>query len=94
MRLSLPPSLWERGNPASLARFPSAGETAEKPPLFLGFSTVSTVRHFHSESPAVYSFSHSPLFRPQILPKTLYFEEENPICFDRDKPIEYAKSGI
>ena len=70
MNVSPPSSLWECGNPAPSAGFPSAVETVEKSLLLLDFSTVSMARHFHSESLALCSSVPSPFFRPQIPPKT------------------------
>jgi hypothetical protein len=70
MNVSPPPSLWECGNPAPFAGFPSAVETVEKSLLFLDFSPVSMARHFHSESLALCSSAPSPFFRPQIPPRS------------------------
>ena len=50
MNVSPSLSLWECGNPAPFAGFPSAVETVEKLLLLLDFSTVSTAHHFHNES--------------------------------------------
>jgi predicted dehydrogenase len=73
MNVNPPPSLWECGNPAPFAGFPSAVETVEKSLLLLDFSTVSMARHFHNESLVLCSSAPSPFFRPQIPPKTLKY---------------------
>jgi len=67
MNVNPPPSLWECGNPAPFAGFPSAVETVEKSLLLLDFSTVSIARHFHNQSLGLCSSAPSPFFRPQIL---------------------------
>jgi hypothetical protein len=68
--VSPPPSLWQCGNPAFLAGFPSAVRTVEKSLLLLDFSTVSMAPHFHNECLGLCSSAPSPFFRPQIPPKT------------------------
>jgi hypothetical protein len=61
---SPPSSRWECGNPAFLllAGFPSAEGSVGNSLWSLEFSTLSSVRHFHSVAPAL--FSNFPAARP------------------------------
>ena len=82
MNVNPPPSLWECGNPAPFAGFPSAAETVEKSLLLLDFSTVSMARHFHNESLVLCSSAPSPFFRPQIPPKTHLYKGRFPDAYN------------
>jgi hypothetical protein len=87
MNASPPSSLWECGNPAPFAGFPSAVETVEKSLLLLDFSTVSMARHFHSESLALCSSAPSPFFRPQIPPRSQKMKEQCRNVYENKGPL-------